>query len=174
MSNFRLLTQLGKKLISVWALVGGLILLSVVSLNIGTIIGGIVLIHVPGDFELTQIGVAVAVFCFLPYCQLHKHNVTADIFTFWANNKTILLLRIGGAAVALLFSILLLWRMTDGMLDQKKYDYTTAILQFPVWIAFIPILISLWLLGIASIMTIILELSSDSDNVTSNDYGHRS
>ncbi|MDB3999739.1 TRAP transporter small permease [bacterium] len=174
MSSFRLLTQLGKKLISVWALVGGLILLSVVSLNIGTIIGGIVLIHVPGDFELTQIGVAVAVFCFLPYCQLHKHNVTADIFTFWANNKTILLLRIGGAAVALLFSILLLWRMTDGMLDQKKYDYTTAILQFPVWIAFIPILISLWLLGIASIMTIILELSSDSDNVTSNDYGHRS
>ena len=174
MPNFRLLTQLGEKLISVWALVGGLILLSVVSLNIGSIIGGIVLIHVPGDFELTQIGVAVAVFCFLPYCQLHRHNVTADIFTFWANNKTVLLLRIGGAVVALLFSILLLWRMTDGMLDQKKYDYTSAILQFPVWIAFIPILISLWLLGIASIMTIILELSSDSDSVTSNDSGHRS
>ena len=174
MPNFRLLTQLGEKLISVWALVGGLILLSVVSLNIGSIIGGILLIHVPGDFELTQIGVAVAVFCFLPYCQLHKHNVTADIFTFWANNKTILLLRIGGAVIALLFSILLLWRMTDGMLDQKKYDYTTAILQIPVWTAFIPILISLWLLAMASIMTIILELSSDRSSVTSNDSGHRS
>jgi len=174
MPNFRLLTQLGEKLISVWALVGGLILLSVVSLNIGSIIGGIVLIHVPGDFELTQIGVAVAVFCFLPYCQLHKHNVTADIFTFWANNKMILLLRIGGAVIALLFSILLLWRMTDGMLDQKKYDYTTAILQIPVWTAFIPILISLCLLAMASIMTIILELSSDRSSVTSNDSGHRS
>ena len=174
MPNFRLLTQLGEKLISVWALVGGLILLSVVSLNIGSIIGGIVLIHVPGDFELTQIGVAVAVFCFLPYCQLHRHNVTADIFTFWANNKTVLQLRIGGAVVALLFSILLLWRMTDGMLDQKKYDYTTAILQIPVWTAFIPILISLWLLAMASIMTIILELSSDRSSVTSNDSGHRS
>ena len=174
MPNFRLLTQLGEKLISVWALVGGLILLSVVSLNIGSIIGGIVLIHIPGDFELTQIGVAVAVFCFLPYCQLHKHNVTADIFTFWANNKTILLFRIGGAVVALLFSILLLWRMTDGMLDQKKYDYTTAILQFPVWMAFIPVLISLCLLAMASFMTIILELSSDRDSVTSNDSGHRS
>mgnify|MGYP000030759218 FL=1 len=174
MPNFRLLTQLGEKLISVWALVGGLILLSVVSLNIGSIIGGILLIHVPGDFELTQIGVAVAVFCFLPYCQLHNHNVTADIFTFWANNKTILLLRIGGAVIALLFSILLLWRMTDGMLDQKKYDYTTAILQIPVWTAFIPILISLWLLAMASIMTIILELSSDRSSVTSNDSGHRS
>ena len=174
MPNFRLLTQLGEKLISVWALVGGLILLSVVSLNIGSIIGGIMLIHVRGDFELTQIGVAVAVFCFLPYCQLHKHNVTADIFTFWANNKTILLLRISGAVVALLFSILLLWRMTDGMLDQKKYDYTTAILQFPVWMAFIPILISLCLLAMASFMTIILELSSDRGSVTSNDSEHRS
>ncbi len=174
MPNFRFLTQLGEKLISVWALVGGLILLSVVSLNIGSIIGGIVLIHVPGDFELTQIGVAVAVFCFLPYCQLHRHNVTADIFTFWANNKTVLLLRIGGAVVALLFSILLLWRMTDGMLDQKKYAYTTAILQIPVWTAFIPILISLCLLAMASIMTIILELSSDRSSVTSNDSGHRS
>ena len=174
MPNFRFLTQLGEKLISVWALVGGLILLSVVSLNIGSIIGGIVLIHVPGDFELTQIGVAVAVFCFLPYCQLYKHNVTADIFTFWANNKMILLLRIGGAVIALLFSILLLWRMTDGMLDQKKYAYTTAILQFPVWMAFIPILISLCLLAMASIMTIILELSSDRSSVTSNDSGHRS
>ena len=174
MPNFRLLTQLGEKLISVWALVGGLILLSVVSLNIGSIIGGIMLIHVRGDFELTQIGVAVAVFCFLPYCQLHKHNVTADIFTFWANNKTILLLRISGAVVALLFSILLLWRMTDGMLDQKKYDYTTAILQFPIWMAFIPILISLCLLAMASFMTIILELSSDRGSVTSNDSEHRS
>ena len=61
MPNFRLLTQLGEKIISIWALVGGLILLSVVSLNIGSIIGSIVLIHVPGDFELTQIGVAIAV-----------------------------------------------------------------------------------------------------------------
>ena len=99
--------------------------------------------------------------------------MSADIFTFWANNNTILLLRIGGAGVALLFSILLLWRMTDGMLDQKKYDYTTAILQFPVWVAFIPILISLCLLAMASIMTIIQELSSDRDSVIPNDSGHR-
>jgi TRAP-type C4-dicarboxylate transport system permease small subunit len=64
--------------------------------------------------------------------------------------------------------------MTDGMLDQKKYDYTTAILQFPVWMAFIPILISLCLLAMASIITIILELSSDKDSITSNNSGHRS
>ena len=40
------------------------------------------------------------------------------------------------------------------MLDQRKYGYTTTILQFPLWIAFIPNLISLALLAIASLMTL--------------------
>ncbi len=173
MSNFRMFAQLGEKLICFWALFGGLILLFVVGLNIGSIIGSIMRIHVPGDFELTQIGVAVAVFCFLPYCQLYRHNITADIFTFWANNKTILLLRINGALVALLFSIVLLWRMSDGMIDQKKYDYTTAILEFPIWVAFIPILISLCLLAMASIMTVILELSRIKDSVIPENTGRK-
>jgi hypothetical protein len=33
------------------------------------------------------------------------------------------------------------------------YGYTTTILQFPHWVAFIPILFSLFLLAIASLMT---------------------
>jgi heme A synthase len=43
--------------------------------------------------------------------------------------------------------------MSAGMLDQLAYGYTTAILQFPHWIAFIPILFSLVLLAVASLMT---------------------
>jgi len=43
--------------------------------------------------------------------------------------------------------------MWDGMIDQKAYGYTTAILQFPHWIAFLPILASLVLLAIASLIT---------------------
>jgi TRAP-type C4-dicarboxylate transport system permease small subunit len=57
--------------------------------------------------------------------------------------------------VALGFSLLLLWRMFNGMLDQKAYGYTTTILQFPHWLAFIPILISLALLAIASLITLV-------------------
>ena len=36
---------------------------------------------VPGDFELAQIGTAVAVFAFLPYCQLVRGNIVVDTFT---------------------------------------------------------------------------------------------
>ena len=45
--------------------------------------------------------------------------------------------------------------MFFGMLDQKSYGYTTAIVQFPHWIAFIPILISLGLLAAAALLTLL-------------------
>ncbi len=35
----------------------------------------------PGDYELTKHFIAVAIFAFLPYCQLTGANVTVDIFT---------------------------------------------------------------------------------------------
>ena len=154
MPSSSLFANLLRNLVTVWALIGGLILLFIVFLNVSSIIGGIFLRPLPGDFELTKIGVAVAVFCFLPYCQLHRQNVSADIFTLWVNVKTRLLLNLIASILAFLFSILLVWRMFEGMLDQKAYNYTTTILQFPIWIAFIPVLFSLSLLACASIFTL--------------------
>ena len=36
---------------------------------------------VPGDFELVQIGLSVAVFAFMPWCQLRGANLFVDTFT---------------------------------------------------------------------------------------------
>ena len=154
MPSSSLFANLLRNLVTVWALIGGLILLFIVFLNVSSIIGGIFLRPLPGDFELTKIGVAVAVFCFLPYCQLHRQNVSADIFTLWVNIKTRLLLNLIASILAFLFSILLVWRMFEGMLDQKAYNYTTTILQFPIWITYIPVIFSLFLLAGASLMTL--------------------
>lgn len=142
-------------LIRSWALVGGLLLLSVVVINVVSVVGS-ALWGKPfaGDFELTEIGVAIAAFCFLPYCQLTGSNVSADIFTARASAKAITVMTFFGSLTALAFSLLLLWRMYYGLLDQKSYDYTTTILQFPHWIAFIPILISLALLAIAAFLNL--------------------
>lgn len=142
-------------LISGWAIVGGFLLLAVVGINVFSVFGGAVLgTPFPGDFELTEIGVCVAVFCFLPYCQLTGSNVSADLFTAGASQRMLSVFAFIGSLTALLFSGLLLWRMYAGMLDQKNYDYTTAILQFPHWMAFVPILFSLALLVVASFMTL--------------------
>lgn len=148
------------RLITVWALLGGLLLLAVVGVNMVSIIGSVFGKPFPGDFELTEMGVAVAVFTFLPYCQLVGANVSADIFTSGASKRTIAFFTLLGSLVALGFASLLIWRMYFGMLDQREYDYTTTILQIPHWIAFIPILVSLALLAVAAIVTLLRDASA--------------
>ncbi len=148
------LSGLARSLVLLWALFGGVILFVVVAINVISVIGGVVWKPFPGDFEMTEIGVAVAAFAFRPYCQLTGANVTADIFTSRASDLWISIFSLLGSLVALGFSMLLLSRMYDGLLDQKAYGYTTAILQFPHWIAFIPILVSLALLAVASLVTL--------------------
>src|SRR3546814_16576647 len=89
-------------------------------------------------------------FAFLPYCQLTGANVTSDIFTSWASPRCIAGFSLLAAIIALAFSMLLLWRMTLGLLDKKAYGSPTAILQFPHWVAFVLILISPASLAIAA------------------------
>lgn len=149
------LFDLARKMIHGWALLGGLLLLAVIVMNVVSVIGGVVWRPFPGDFELTEIGVAVAAFAFLPYCQLENADVTADIFTARASPATLTIFRRFAAALALAFSLILLWCMVQGMNDQRQYGYTTAILQFPIWLAFLPILLSLALLATAAVITLI-------------------
>ncbi|MEX5729912.1 TRAP-type C4-dicarboxylate transport system permease small subunit [Rhodovulum iodosum] len=142
-------------MITAWAVLGGVLLLAVVAMNVLSVIGGVIWKPFPGDFEMTQVGVGIAAFAFLPYCQLTGKNVTADIFTMGAAPRWIARFRLAASAVALLFALLLLWRMWLGMGDQREYGYTTTILQFPIWTAFVPILVSLGLLALAAAMTLI-------------------
>jgi TRAP-type C4-dicarboxylate transport system permease small subunit len=147
--------RLGRALITLWALFGGVLLVAVIAMNVVSVIGAALWKPFPGDFEMTQVGVAVAAFAFLPYCQLTRANVTADIFTMGASAHWVSRFRLAASLVALLFAALLFWRMSAGMADQRDYGYTTAIMAFPVWLAFVPILVSLALLALASVMTLI-------------------
>ncbi|GAA0285269.1 TRAP transporter small permease [Rhodovulum strictum] len=149
------LAALVAALVTGWALLGGLVLVAVIAMNVVSVIGGIFWAPFPGDFEMTQVGVAMAVFAFLPWCQLTRANVSADIFTMRAPPRWVARLGLVASAVALVFAALLLWRMSQGMADQRAYGYTTTILQFPVWIAFVPVLVSLGLLALASLVTLL-------------------
>lgn len=144
-----------RRIAEIWALLGGLLLIAVVLMNVWSVASGALLgAPLPGDFEMVEMGVAIAAFSFLPYCQLHDANVTADIFTAGASRFWLSVFALLGAVVALGFSLLLLWRMTAGMGDYMKYEETTAILQVPIWWAFPPILFSLALLAVAAAVTL--------------------
>lgn len=149
-----------RRLTAGWALVGGVLIIALVLVNTWSLISGFVMRRpVPGDFEITQVATAVAVFTFLPYCQITGANVTADIFTERAGPRLKAVLAALGSFLALLFATVLGWRTYEGLLDLVKYRETTAIYQFPHWIAYVPIVISLALLILAALVTLITAVT---------------
>ena len=143
------------RVIEAWALLGGFVLLAIVLMVAWSATRGFFFNRpLQGDVEMTEMWVAVAAFMFLPYCQLTGANVTADIFTARAGPRTIALLELLSAVIALGFSVLLLWRMYYGLLDYREYVETTTTLHVPIWYAYIPALISLALLALASLITV--------------------
>jgi len=149
------LVGLARRAIELWALAGGLLLLAIVSMNAYSLIADILFGKpLPGDFEMVEVGVAVAVFAFLPYCQLTGANVTADIFTQQARPHTLAMLAMVGGLVAFAFSVLLTWCMSLGLVELRQYRETTIITGFPIWMAFLPILLSLALLIVATIISV--------------------
>lgn len=147
--------RLVERAATAWALAGGVLLLAVVAVNTWSVfsraLGGR---PFAGAFELTEVGVAVAVFAFLPYCQLVGANVTADIFTAGASRRTLAAFALLASLVALGFAVLLAQRMYLGLLDQRAFGYATTILQVRIWWAFVPIVGSLVLLALAAAVTL--------------------
>jgi len=147
--------RLARRVIEWWALLGGIVLLCIAVMSTWSATSGFLLGKpLPGDFEMVEVMVAIAAFAFLPYCQLTDANVTADIFTARASRRTVAIFGLLAGIVALAIAVLLLWRMSAGLQDYRQYVETTAILKFPIWVAYIPALASLSLLIVACVITL--------------------
>ena len=108
---------------------------------------------IAGDFEIVQFGVGIAAFCFLPLAQLTRTNVVVDIFTLRASHKAKAVMDLLGALAAVTFAVILLWRMSIGLHDYYVHQEYTPIIGIPLWLAFPPILFSLFLLLIAALIS---------------------
>jgi TRAP-type C4-dicarboxylate transport system permease small subunit len=142
------------RLSAAFALFGGLVLVAIMLLSVASIAGRTALRRpIPGDFELVQVGCAVAVFAFLPWCQLRGGNIIVDFFTVRAPP----LVRAGLDAVnALLLGAifaLIAWRMTFAAVELHSYNESTMVLRLPVWIGFVPAVLSCALLAVVSAYT---------------------
>ena len=125
------------------AFCGGAILLLMVFVNVISVTGRMIFGEpLVGDFELIEIACAVAIFLFLPLCQLKNGNIVVEAFTLrLSNSKKIILDLIGDlifAIVAFFFSV----RMVFGLKDMVKYREETMLLEIPVWIPFVPAVFS--------------------------------
>ena len=144
-----------RRVVEAWALFGGVVLLAIALMTAWSATSGWLFGRpLAGDVELVEMLTAVSVFMFLPFCQITGANVTADLFTARAGPRTVALLTLLGALVALGFSLLLLWRMYEGLLDYRQYVETTTILKIPLWYAYLPVLASLVLLAAAALASV--------------------
>lgn len=129
------------------AVIGGLVLTALTVLSVASILSRAAFGKaLPGDFELVEMGCAVAVFAFLPYCHLKRGNVIVDFATMKAPKALNAALDAAGGLIYLALAALLVWRMCLGGMDKLASRETTMILAVPIWIAFIPIGLSLLLL----------------------------
>jgi TRAP-type C4-dicarboxylate transport system permease small subunit len=126
------------------AVLGGMVLFALTLLTVISVVGRVAFsAPIPGDFELVELGMAVAIFSFLPYCQIVRGNVIVDLFTTRASPRTRALLDAIGNLLLTAIAALLTWRAALGGLEIRGYHETTMVLQVPVWWGYVPAVIFL-------------------------------
>ncbi len=137
-----------------FAVAGALVLFALSVVTVISVLGRYLFgqpIH--GDFELVEVGCAIGLSLFLPYCQLRNGNVIVDFVTARAPAacKNVLdaigclLIAVTGAAIA--------WRLALGGYDLYRYNDQTMVLQINTWWAYTVLVPSFVLLALAGLVT---------------------
>ena len=120
-----------------FAVLGGLVLVAMTLMSVASIAGRSLLGKpVPGDFELIQIGCAICVAAFLPWCQMQGGNIIVDFFTMRAGARMQARMDAFGALLLAAVMLLVAWRTGVGALAVKASGETSMIMGFPSWIGY--------------------------------------
>jgi TRAP-type C4-dicarboxylate transport system permease small subunit len=100
---------------------------------VATVIGGVFGKPILGDSELVEFLCGIAVFAFLPYCQLRGANVIVDFFAQplppRARNGLDALMGLAFIFVA----VILTWRLAEGGVSAWERSRKSMFLQLPDW-----------------------------------------
>jgi TRAP-type C4-dicarboxylate transport system permease small subunit len=160
-------TALGALLVKIvrwWALAGGVLTLGLALMTAASALSNLLFGRpFAADHELVKHIIAVAIFMFLPYCQMTGSNVTVDVFTEGMSTRGKNIMAAFSSLFAIAFSILLLVQMSSGFRSYLRYPEVTPVLKLPLWTAFPPILVSLALLLCAAIVTLLASARASRD-----------
>ena len=124
------------------ALAGGAVLLIIVVLTCVSIAGralvpfDIGLGPIRGIYDMTEIGMAAAIFAFLPLTQIREAHARVDLFQAAMPRKLDLALDLIFNIAMFAVAVVGTYRLYLGMLDKYSYGETTLIAQIPVWQGF--------------------------------------
>ncbi len=130
------------------ALIGGLLLLALIGVECVSVFGrslpdllgwtGVALhaLSVPGDAEIARVLTTMALFSFLPYCQMRGGHIRVEVFsTYYPVAMNGVLDRLGSIAFAALAAVLA-WRLMLGWLNKWTHSDASMVLQIPEAIPF--------------------------------------
>ena len=126
----------------------GLALLTVVSIAMRATVSR----PIPGDVELMQMGIALCISLYLPWCQLTRANIIVDFFTQKMPQRPQRALDGVGSVLLAVMCLLLAARTAAGALAVHDAGETTMIIGLPMWWAYVMLapglalaaLIALW------------------------------
>lgn len=111
------------------ALLGGFILAGLAIMTVVSVLGRALipfgLSPIKGDYELVEMGCAIAVFSFLPWCQLKRGHVTVDIFVNNFSQRTQSVFELIGNIALASAAVLIAWRLWLGTRDKLSYGEET-------------------------------------------------
>jgi TRAP-type C4-dicarboxylate transport system permease small subunit len=96
---------------------------------------------------LVQLGCAICVACFLPYCQVQRGHVIVDFLTLRCSAATKALLDAIAAMLLAICAAVLAWRLWVGALDVRAAGESSMILGVPIWWAYAPMVLAFTLLA---------------------------
>ncbi len=122
---------------AVFALAGGAVACAVALMTVFSIAGRAWLAApIPGDIEITQMGIALAISLCLPWCQLRGANIIVDFFTQGLAVRQQGVLDGLGCLLLACMCALLSWRTAAGALAVREAGETSMILGLPMWWAY--------------------------------------
>jgi TRAP-type C4-dicarboxylate transport system permease small subunit len=100
-----------------------------------------------GDYELVQVMSAIAVSMSLPFCQMIRGHIIVDFFTTALPKRTNDFLDLIANLLLTTGAFTFAWRMAIGMIELRTNEDATMLLNFPTWYAYLPMVLSFFLLG---------------------------
>ena len=118
-----------------FAFAGGAVMVAMLCMSVASITGRTFLGGpVQCDFELVQLGCAVGIAAFLPWCQWRRGNIIVDFFTLRASARTRDRLDRFGCLLLAAMCALLAWRTLLGGLSAREYgSVTMLVVQGEEW-----------------------------------------
>ncbi len=142
-----------------FALAGGLIMLALATMTVVSIIGRTTIgVSIEGDYELVELGLAAAVFLFLPECYLSQGHVVVDLFTAHCRERTIFILDSIADLLFFVVAATLAWRLTLAGIESREYWEQTMILRMPLWWVYAVGVVSMTLMALCALDQLYLRI----------------